>query len=201
MVRCYSQFRKELRTHVYQHDQPSLITLPAPTQQSIAQGRKQNREKSGTIFYCPLDKERAISTIFGGLRPTEAQKAEWQDITFESKEVFVKNHRKTSSRRFILRNADGLWVWLTHIKTKYPNEPLNPTGNHNTFERKVRREFGGWIQDGLRHSFGTYYHSHTHDIAHVVYVMGNSIKIAKKHYVREVTKEWNDKFWSLKPTA
>jgi hypothetical protein len=36
---------------------------------------------------------------------------------------------------------------------------------------------------------------------HVVYVMGNSIKIAKKHYVREVTKEWNDKFWSLKPTA
>ncbi len=31
--------------------------------------------------------------------------------------------------------------------------------------------------------------------------MGNSIKIAKKHYVREFTKEWNDKFWSLKPTA
>ena len=77
----------------------------------------------------------------------------------------------------------------------------SPTGNHNTLERKVRREFGGWIQDGLRHSFGTYYHNHTHDIAHVVYVMGNSIKIAKKHYCREVTKEWNDKFWSLKPTA
>jgi hypothetical protein len=31
--------------------------------------------------------------------------------------------------------------------------------------------------------------------------MGHSIKIANKHYVREVTKEWTDKFWSLKPTA
>jgi hypothetical protein len=39
-----------------------LITLPAPTQQSIAQGRKKNREKIGKKVYCPLDKERAIST-------------------------------------------------------------------------------------------------------------------------------------------
>jgi len=139
-------------------------------------------------------------TIFGGLRPTEAQKAEWQDITFETKEVFVKNHCKTGARRFVLRNADALWVWLSHIKTKFPDQPLNPTDNHGRLQRDVRREFGGWIQDGLRHSFGTYYHNHTHDIAHVVYVMGNSIKIAKKHYCREVTKEWSDKFWSLKPT-
>jgi hypothetical protein len=62
VVRCYIQFRKELRTHVYQHDQPSLITLPAPTHQSIAQGQKKNREKTGTKSSCPLDKERAIST-------------------------------------------------------------------------------------------------------------------------------------------
>ena len=28
----------------------------------------------------------------------------------------------------------------------------------------------------------------------------NSVGIAKKHYVREVTKEWMEKFWALKPT-
>jgi hypothetical protein len=38
------------------------------------------------------------------------------------------------------------------------------------------------------------------DIPEVVYVMGNSVAIARKHYVREVTKEWMEKFWSLKPT-
>jgi hypothetical protein len=29
--------------------------------------------------------------------------------------------------------------------------------------------------------------------------MGNSIEIAKRHYVREVSKEWMEKFWALKP--
>jgi len=37
-------------------------------------------------------------------------------------------------------------------------------------------------------------------IPEVVYVMGNSIEIAKRHYVREVSKEWMEKFWALKPT-
>ena len=66
--------------------------------------------------------------------------------------------------------------------------------------------FGGWtvkdmgFQDGLRHSFGTYYHSLIRNIPEVVYVMGNSIEIAKRHYVREVSKEWMEKFWALKPT-
>jgi integrase len=144
-------------------------------------------------FYC--------LTIFGGLRPSEAQKAEWEDIHFETKEIFVKKHGKTGSRRFVLRNADALWVWLAHIKKAFPNEPLNPAQNHIGLQKKVRLEYGNWIQDGLRHSFGTYYHNHTHDIAHVVYVMGNSIEIAKRHYLREVAKEWSDKFWSLKPTT
>jgi hypothetical protein len=53
---------------------------------------------------------------------------------------------------------------------------------------------------GLRHSFGTYYHSLRRDIPEVVYVMGNSVGIAKKHYVREVSVEQMEKFWALKPT-
>jgi hypothetical protein len=44
------------------------------------------------------------------------------------------------------------------------------------------------------------YHNLRRDIPEVVYVMGNSVGIAKKHYCREVTKEWSDKFWTLKPT-
>jgi hypothetical protein len=65
--------------------------------------------------------------------------------------------------------------------------------------KKLHSDFGNWIQDGLRHSFGTYYHNLRRDIPEVVYVMGNSVGIAKKHYRRGVTKEWNDKVWSLKP--
>jgi hypothetical protein len=103
--------------------------------------------------------------------------------------------------KFVLKESDTLWVWLEHIKAKSPNEPLNPTKNHLNVQKKLRLDFGAWIQDGLRHSFGTYYHNLIRSIPEVVYVMGNSVGIAKRHYVREVSKEWNDKFWSLKPTA
>lgn len=138
--------------------------------------------------------------VFAGLRPTEAQRVEWSDLNFETKEIYVKPAGKTGSRRFVLKGADTVWDWLAHIKSKYPNQPLNPQKSHEYFQKKLRADFGKWIQDGLRHSFGTYYHNLRRDIPEVVYVMGNSVGIAKKHYVREVTKEWNDKFWTLKPT-
>jgi hypothetical protein len=44
------------------------------------------------------------------------------------------------------------------------------------------------------------YHNLIRNIPEVVYVMGNSIEIAKRHYVREVSEEWVKKFWALKPT-
>ncbi len=139
-------------------------------------------------------------TIFGGLRPSEAERVEWSALNFERKEVFVKPLGKTGSRRFVLKDTSTLWVWLEHIKNRFPNQPLNPTKNHENMQKKIRQEFGVWIQDGLRHCFGTYYHNLIRNIPEVVYVMGNSVEIAKRHYVREVSKEWMDKFWALKPT-
>jgi integrase len=144
-------------------------------------------------YYCLI--------IFGGLRPSEAERVEWTDLNCDRKEVFVKPLGKTGSRRFVLKDTETLWVWLERIKTKFPNQPLNPTKSHENTQKKVRLEFGVWIQDGLRHSFGTYYHSLIRNIPEVVYVMGNSIEIAKRHYVREVSKEWMEKFWALKPTS
>jgi integrase len=143
-------------------------------------------------FYC--------LTTFGGLRPSEAERVEWSDLNFEGKEVFVKPLGKTGSRRFVLRETETLWVWLKYIKAKYPSEPLSPATSHENLQKKLRADFGVWIQDGLRHSFGTYYHNLIRSIPEVVYVMGNSVGIAKRHYVREVSKEWMDKFWALKPS-
>lgn len=138
-------------------------------------------------------------TIFAGLRPSEAERVEWADLNFETKEIYVRPG-KTVSRRFVLKGTETIWAWLEYIKRKYPNQPLNPPKSHTYYQKKLRADFGKWIQDGLRHSFGTYYHNLRRDIPEVVYVMGNSVGIAKKHYVREVTKEWMEKYWALKPT-
>ncbi len=145
-------------------------------------------------------------TIFGGLRPTEAQRMEWKDVNFETKQIFVNKFGKVGARRVDLKNTDALWVWLEHIKNKHSDQPLNPLKNHAKLQRNSREAFREWtprkkwIQDGLRHSFGTYYYNLTRNIFETVYVMGNSERIAKKHYLREVSPKWTEKYWAIRPT-
>ena len=57
----------------------------------------------------------------------------------------------------------------------------------NYRERIIRQAaLGKWVQDGLRHGFGTYYKALTTNIEKVADQMGNSITIAKKHYARAI---------------
>jgi len=138
--------------------------------------------------------------VFGGLRPSESERVKWEDLHFEGREVFVNNESKTGRRRFILKNTDTLWIWLNHIKTLRPNEPLNPIVNHQGFQKKFRRDLGlPWTQDVLRHTFGTNYYNLHRDLDQVSHDMGNSNEVCKKHYVREVKKTDRDKFWGLSP--
>jgi integrase len=138
--------------------------------------------------------------VFGGLRPSEAERVEWKDLNFEGKEVFVAHKSKTGFRRFVLKDTDTLWVWLNHIKTAKLNDPLNPVKSHIGLQTKFRRDLGlPWPQDVLRHSFGTYYYNLTHDLNQVSHDMGNSIAVCKRYYVREVRKEWTNAFWGLRP--
>jgi transposase len=48
--KVYRLDAQKRKFHVYQHDQPSLITLPAPTHQSIAPCPKQNRENRNNVL-------------------------------------------------------------------------------------------------------------------------------------------------------
>jgi len=138
--------------------------------------------------------------VFAGLRPSEAERVEWKDLNFEGKEIYVTYKSKTGFRRFVLKDTDTIWVWLNHIKAIRPNEPLNPTSNHEGLQKKFRKDLGlVWPQDVLRHSFGTYYYNLTHDLNQVSHDMGNSNAVCKSHYVREVKKEWTGKFWGLRP--
>lgn len=63
-------------------------------------------------------------------------------------------------------------------------------------------KFGSeWIQDGLRHSFGTNYFNVTEDLEHLVFTRGNSIQITKRRHLRAVSKEVSENYWSLGPKA
>jgi hypothetical protein len=56
-----------------------------------------------------------------------------------------------------------------------------------------------WTQDVLRHTFGTNYYNLHKDLDQVSHDMGNSNKVCKNHYVREVKKTDCEKFWGLRP--
>ena len=58
---------------------------------------------------------------------------------------------------------------------------------------------GGWVQDGLRHGFGTYFKALTKNIAEVADYMGNSADIVKWHYARTIPKDEWEAFWNLTP--
>lgn len=138
--------------------------------------------------------------VFGGLRPSESQRMKWEDLKFEGREISVNDESKTGRRRFILKDTDTLWIWLNHIKTVRPNEPINPKENHVGLQRKFRKDVGlTWTQDVLRHTFGTNYYNLHKDLNQVSHDMGNSNKVCKKHYVREVEQTDREKFWGLRP--
>lgn len=140
--------------------------------------------------------------VFGGLRPSEAQRVEWADLNFSGKEIFVKEDGKTGLRRFVLKDTSTLWVWLEHIKATMPDVPLNPISNHIGLQRDIRRECGlSWSQDVLRHSFGTYYYRLIRDLNQVSFDMGNSVVVCKKHYVKHCEQSSMERFWALHPKA
>jgi len=140
--------------------------------------------------------------VFGGLRPSEAERVTYDHLQFEGREVWVIKKSKTGSRRFVLKQTDTLWAWLRHIKATRPSEPLNPTANHQGLQKKVRKALGiTWPQDVLRHTFGTNYYSLTKDLNQVAHDMGNSADVCKNHYVREIGQADREKFWAIKPSA
>ena len=179
-------------------------------------GIKVKVDKREVSIYSPKEVEKLLRTceehfpsmlgyyclcVFGGLRPSESERVQWDDLKFDGEEIFVKNESKTGLRRFILKDTNTLWVWLKHLKNTRPGEPLNPTSNHSGLQKMVRRKLGlTWKQDVLRHSFGTYYHNLVQDLTRVSHDMGNSEEVCKRYYVRHVGKTTSDEFWGLKPT-
>jgi hypothetical protein len=92
--------------------------------------------------------------------------------------------------------------WLDfHRKNTAEGTPFITLPNLENRMKVIRNEVfkGGWIQDGLRHGFGTYYKSLKKSIYQVADEMGNSPDVVKRHYARTIPKDECDAFWNLSP--
>ena len=149
----------------------------------------QQPEHRGLIGYVALG-------LFAGLRPTEADRLTWDHIHWDPVAVYISPHNtKVKRARRVELNATAI-AWLRCLDI---NQPLIPVG----FQRQIRsyRKAVGlpWINDGLRHTYATYWlkiHQNRNQLAELI---GNSAEVIGLHYVRPVTSNDAVAFYKLMP--
>ncbi len=131
---------------------------------------------------------------FAGLRPSEGVRVQWCDYNFKTNELYVRKG-KTNARHIILEPAAIAWMKF-HRENTPKDAPFVTVANLENRMKKIRKAVfnGEWIQDGLRHGFGTYFKALTQNIGKVADYMGNSPDIVKRHYARTIAKDDWEKF-------
>ena len=109
---------------------------------------------------------------------------------------------KTPARYVDLEPVAVEWIKFHRKNTPEGTPFVNVTNLENRMKKIRIAVFNGkWIQDGLRHGFGTHYKGLTQSIHKVADQMGNSVGIVLRHYARTITKDECDAFWKLTPAV
>lgn len=137
---------------------------------------------------------------FSGLRPTEGQRVQWEDYFPKVGQLYVRKG-KTNARHVNLEPVTVEWLKF-HQQNTPKDAPFVTMKSLENRMKVIRNEVfkGGWIQDGLRHGFGTYYKTLIKDIGKVADQMGNSPDVVKRHYARTIAADECDLFWGLTPS-
>lgn len=128
-----------------------------------------------------------VLCLFGGLRPSEAQRLTWDDI---GPDVIRINAGRSKGRRvrFVTVNPT-LRAWLNLGGELPTTEPRS---------RKIRKLIQPWPQDVLRHSFVSYSYA-IHGAKHTAQEAGHSEDILHRKYRALVSKAEAERFWNLLP--
>ena len=147
-------------------------------------------------------------SLFGGLRPSEAELLEWSDIHFDEKQIKVPKEISKVKRTRVFTMTDPLEAWLKSIPKRGSRilHTTNNRGNLETLRAKLGFKIGKenpngkkWPEDILRHSFGSYWLRIHNDKPHLAEIMGNSTSIIEKHYKSPVNESDAKKYWAILP--
>jgi integrase len=131
--------------------------------------------------------------LFGGLRPTEAERLEWTQINFTDAEIRLEGEQtKTGSSRVIEINPT-LRAWLE----AYRHAPLG--FSRRSFRRIVEASGVTWTKDVLRHTSATAHLRVLTSYADVARHFGNSETVLKRHYEGRMSSADAQKLFALRP--
>src|SRR5258708_5360619 len=154
--------------------------------------------------------------FFCGVRPDgELPRLEWSDIDLDAKQVTLRAEITKKKRKRWVDLSDNAVLWLREdqkrggsIKSRVAPFNARELRNHHrdNWARVVGNNKDGkpkrrWIQQGMRHSFCSYWLvSHGNDVDTLVVQSGHESKeVLWRNYYAAATKRDSEKFWSILP--
>jgi integrase/recombinase XerD len=131
--------------------------------------------------------------LFGGVRPEEAAKLEWSQLTATEVSINAGISKTKRGRRFIMESP--MPEWLNLVDHSKPLVPRNIRYKMRQFRKCIKP----WLQDALRHSFASYWLQIHQNRPKLAEMMGNSVKVITDHYHRAIELETAKEFWTLTP--
>ena len=136
--------------------------------------------------------------LFAGLRPSEAERMEWDAIDLQRGVVTVDAAASKVRRRRHVPLEPAAVEWLRIAKQLDASLPL-PSRTRRTLCDRMRGVMGWpeWPQDVLRHTAASHLVALHQDVARVALMLGNSPNVLLTHYRNLVTPEECAAFWKL----
>jgi integrase len=158
--------------------------------------------------------------FFAGLRAAEFCALDWSEIDLEERHIEVTAAKAKTRQRRIVTISDNLYAWLKpYEQRKGPvlartDDPSRCISSDILTDRrasilsqlaKYRKllllppVLTSWPNNGMRHSFGSYYYAKTQNVDATAAQMGNSASIVFSHYRAVVKPKTADEYWGIVP--
>ena len=141
--------------------------------------------------------------LFAGLRPNEVQGLDWKDVCFKTNRIRVSPQTAKRRRSRLVDMPANLLEWLR----PYAQESGLVISSPMTYRRAKEAIFKDAkvksINDGFRHSFGTYHlalHEDANKTANQMGHRGNT-DLVFSHYRKLVPKEDGKSFFEITPSS
>lgn len=147
--------------------------------------------------------------FFCGIRPDgELEKLEWRDVDFKDCTVTIRPEvSKTRRRRFVDISPNAI-AWLEEYRARggRPAGPIVAWAHESLRTHRVanreRVKVTRWPQQGMRHSYCSYWLAQHKDVNKLVLQSGHKdAETMWRHYHKGTTKSEAAKFWAITPPA
>jgi integrase len=146
--------------------------------------------------------------LFGGLRPTEAQRLTWDKVNLTDGEIRIEAQSSKRKEPRVITIGKTLAAWLKSYKNK-PFHPKNFRRDSEVIKRAAgytgrgskdpQNELKPWPADILRHTAISHFFRHAKSYGETAEWAGNSEAIIRKHYQGKVSSQDTKKFYALLP--